>query len=246
MVTTELTRRFNNAMLGIYDAARNLRPSYTPADFRKLVIERGGKGAAVHLLGTDNPSAGFTELLLRGRENLKLSVEYLVLEDPWRELFEPDQLRVAERRLKDVRCELPPGAEEYLVSLNSQAMKGEPRLPEELPGDGTKYREGVSKPILVNAYERNPEARARCIAHYGPRCAVCDFSFSDKYGPTAAGYIHVHHLRPIASVGKSYEVDPIQDLRPVCPNCHAVIHLGGACRSIDEVRALVASRARTV
>jgi hypothetical protein len=31
-------------------------------------------------------------------------------------------------------------------------------------------------------------------------------------------------------------VDPVADLRPVCPNCHAVIHLGGACRSIDEVR----------
>ena len=37
------------------------------------------------------------------------------------------------------------------------------------------------------------------------------------------------------------EVDPVADLRPVCPNCHAVIHLGGACRTIEEVRRLLKS-----
>ncbi len=31
-------------------------------------------------------------------------------------------------------------------------------------------------------------------------------------------------LRPISQIGEDYEVDPIEDLRPVCPNCHAVIH----------------------
>jgi len=35
----------------------------------------------------------------------------------------------------------------------------------------------------------------------------------------------VHHLVPISKIGKKYRVDPIKDLRPVCPNCHAVIHL---------------------
>jgi 5-methylcytosine-specific restriction protein A len=38
-----------------------------------------------------------------------------------------------------------------------------------------------------------------------------------------------------------YAVNPITDLRPVCPNCHAVVHLGGCTRSIDEVREMLQS-----
>lgn len=36
-----------------------------------------------------------------------------------------------------------------------------------------------------------------------------------------------------------YEADPAEDLRPVCPNCHAVIHLGGKDRNIEKVRAML-------
>ena len=77
----------------------------------------------------------------------------------------------------------------------------------------------------MNAYERNPEARRRCIEHYGAKCVVCGFDFGAVYGGVAEGLIHVHHLKPISEVGEGYVVDPVEDLRPVCPNCHAVIHL---------------------
>jgi len=59
------------------------------------------------------------------------------------------------------------------------------------------------------------------------------------YGEIAEGYIHVHHLRPLSEVGEAHAVDPVADLRPVCPNCHAVLHLGGECRKIDEVKRMV-------
>jgi predicted HNH restriction endonuclease len=59
------------------------------------------------------------------------------------------------------------------------------------------------------------------------------------YGKVADGYIHVHHLRPLSEVNGEYVVDPVKDLRPVCPNCHAVLHLGGECRSIEEVMKMV-------
>jgi predicted HNH restriction endonuclease len=58
------------------------------------------------------------------------------------------------------------------------------------------------------------------------------------YGPLAEGFIHVHHVKQLSEIGAEYEVDPVADLRPVCPNCHAVIHLGGECRGIDQVRQL--------
>lgn len=86
------------------------------------------------------------------------------------------------------------------------------------------YPEGATRRVTINAHERNAGARAACIAHYGPRCVVCDIDFAAAYGTAAAGIIHVHHLTPVSQVRARYTVDPIRDLRPVCPNCHAVIH----------------------
>ena len=96
--------------------------------------------------------------------------------------------------------------------------------------------EGASSSVVVTAYERNPIARQHCIEHYGCACVICGFSFADEFGEQASGYIHVHHIEPVSSRGGTYEVDPIEDLRPVCPNCHAVIHLRQPAYSIAEVK----------
>jgi 5-methylcytosine-specific restriction protein A len=104
----------------------------------------------------------------------------------------------------------------------------------------TPVREGTRCRVLVNAYERNPEARRRCVAAHGTTCCICKFSFGAFYGPVADGYIHVHHIRALSEIGGEYVVDPLEDLRPVCPNCHAVLHLGGRNRTIEEVRQLLA------
>ena len=104
---------------------------------------------------------------------------------------------------------------------------------------GTAFREGSRYQVLVNAYERSPEARRRCVEIHGTTCCICGFNFGEIYGPAAEGFVHIHHLRPLAEVGEEYEVDPVADLRPVCPNCHAVVHLLDPCRSIEEVRRMV-------
>lgn len=107
------------------------------------------------------------------------------------------------------------------------------------------YWEGSTEKITVNVYERDPSARAACIAHYGAVCVVCGFNFEEIYGPVAAGYIHVHHLVPLSQVGKSYRVDPIKDMRPVCPNCHAVIHLKKTPYPPEGVKRLICQKPRT-
>lgn len=96
---------------------------------------------------------------------------------------------------------------------------------EETLGDPGLYLEGAAKSITVNAYERNPEARKKCINHWGAKCRVCDFDFGKVYGEIGKDYIHVHHLIPLAMRGEQYEVNPIDDLLPVCPNCHAMLHM---------------------
>jgi 5-methylcytosine-specific restriction protein A len=111
-------------------------------------------------------------------------------------------------------------------------------LPEEL-NTPSLYFEGASRTISVNAYERDPRARKACLKHYGAVCYVCNFNFVTVYGELGRDFIHVHHIVPLARVGKNYVVDPVNDLRPVCPNCHAMLHRGQEVLSIDELKTIL-------
>ena len=114
-----------------------------------------------------------------------------------------------------------------------------PPLADEVQNSNTPLIEGSVHTITVNAYERNTLARKACLKHYGTSCVVCGFNFEATYGAFASGFIHVHHLVPLSDIGETYTVDPIKDLRPLCPNCHAAIHLGGQARTIEELRKLL-------
>lgn len=127
------------------------------------------------------------------------------------------------------------------LSSTSEAAEG--YIPEELT-PSEKYSEGAAKQILVNAYERDPKARAKCITNYGTRCAVCRMSFEERYGSVGKDFIHVHHLTPLSLIGESSLVDPIKDLRPVCANCHAIIHRKNPPYSIEEVAQMIEATSR--
>ncbi len=99
-----------------------------------------------------------------------------------------------------------------------------------------KYTEGATKQVFVNIYERNPLARRRCIEHHGFSCVVCNFNFEKAYGNLGKDFIHVHHLKELNSISEEYEVDPIVDLRPVCPNCHAMLHKRKPAYSIEFLK----------
>lgn len=106
-------------------------------------------------------------------------------------------------------------------------------LPDEI------YMEGAQKVILTSRYERNPKARARCIAVHGSACTVCGFDFGVAFGEEFSGKIEVHHIKPISEIGEEYVVDPVRDLVPVCPNCHMMLHSKhDGVYSIEELKQL--------
>lgn len=111
-------------------------------------------------------------------------------------------------------------------------------FPDEV-GSAERFREGAVRQVSVNAYERDPKARQKCIDYYGLNCSVCNFNFGKVYGKLGEGFIHVHHLRPISEIAEEYEVDPVKDLRPVCPNCHAMIHQTPRPYSIEEMKNII-------
>ena len=103
-------------------------------------------------------------------------------------------------------------------------------LPEEINENEEGIYEGAKKNITVNAYERNKEAREKCIEYHKKinngiiKCEICGFEFSDVYGEKFKEKIHIHHIKELSEIGQEYIVDPINDLLPVCPNCHMILH----------------------
>ncbi|MCZ0940407.1 MAG: HNH endonuclease [Caldilineaceae bacterium] len=99
-----------------------------------------------------------------------------------------------------------------------------------------EYHEGAVRQVWVNRYERDRKARQACLAHHGIRCVVCGLILEERYGEIGKDYIHVHHLVPLSQIGKTYKVDPIKDLRPICPNCHAMVHRKRPPLMIEELK----------
>ena len=98
------------------------------------------------------------------------------------------------------------------------------------------FVEGESSSVISNKYERNPLARAACLAAHGTSCTVCGIEFGKEYGPEFVGKIEVHHIVPLSEIGKEYVVDPIKDLVPICPNCHTALHSKpGGVYTIEEL-----------
>lgn len=152
-----------------------------------------------------------------------------------------------------------------LISLQDHGLKAAPQSPIKLTGEllnfidaqfanagsddffpetissASDIYEGIKQQIIVNKYERSSIARARCLEAHGHTCKICNFDFETTYGKVGEGFIHVHHLKPLHTIGQSYKINYETDLIPVCPNCHAMLHrkAGDNELSVDELKNLV-------
>ena len=97
----------------------------------------------------------------------------------------------------------------------------------ERAGLDQSYWEGRASEEARVRRARNGQAREQCLSHYGFNCQVCDLNFKDTYGALGEDFIEVHHLEEMVARAGEYEIDPIRDLRPVCSNCHRMLHRGG-------------------
>lgn len=92
---------FDAAMFDIYRRAKD-EVGYQATIFLKMITDRGGLATAKTLINAIRPSDGYTRLYELGR--LDLSVEAVVVENKrWHDLFEPEELDRARRRLVQYR-----------------------------------------------------------------------------------------------------------------------------------------------
>lgn len=102
--------------------------------------------------------------------------------------------------------------------------------------------EGSKQTKIATSYERNPRLRAECIRIHGCTCAICGFDFEKEYGVLGQNFCHVHHIIPLSEVGENHKVSPQDDLIPVCPNCHAMLHKTKPALQPKELRQILVNK----
>lgn len=98
-------------MLNLYRAVRH-EVHYDARHLIARVTDVGGLEAARALLRSDRFSDGFVAITLAGRPDLTL--EALVLREPWRPLFTDEELAIARRRLGE--CGIDDDGSDQLAS----------------------------------------------------------------------------------------------------------------------------------
>ncbi len=102
--------------------------------------------------------------------------------------------------------------------------------------------EGEKKATLVKYYERSHINRAACIEIHGFNCHICGINFAEQYGIIGYGFIHVHHIKPLSLMEGSYIINPAEDLIPVCPNCHAMLHQKTPPLTIEDLQNIISKK----
>lgn len=192
--------------------------------FLRAVRRHGGLAVAKKLLDPGIASSGFDKLIAARR--VDLSIEAIAVSDRFGHLFTAEERAVAANRLSELPASAFPEPSVTNPFRASDVDEGH-------------YIEGAVAQVLVNRYERDPKARAACLNHHGSCCAVCHLNFKERYGEIGDGFIHVHHKMPLAMLGKDYRVNPVKDLVPVCPNCHAMLHRREPPYDVEQLRAML-------
>ncbi|MBI4191528.1 MAG: hypothetical protein HY525_13445 [Betaproteobacteria bacterium] len=98
-MSKDLETAFHQEMLNVYHRAKK-ECRYNAIRFLEMVTDHGGLAAAKLLLASKHHPEGLTRLWEEGR--LDISMEALLLKEPWCSLFSEEELRVARKRLDDL------------------------------------------------------------------------------------------------------------------------------------------------
>jgi hypothetical protein len=97
-MTNDIEDCFDKAMMNIYLRARD-EANYTATRFLQMLHKHRGPETARILLHSGTVSEDYTALWERG--HLDLTVEALILEPEWYELFSTEEQDIARKRLKE-------------------------------------------------------------------------------------------------------------------------------------------------
>ena len=101
--------------------------------------------------------------------------------------------------------------------------------------------EGAAKTVYTTIYERDPRVRRAFLKGKHPKCEVCGFDFEAVYGKLGAGYIEVHHKKPVSEGERITGLN--NDLVMLCSNCHRMIHRGrDHMITVEELKGIIGAK----
>jgi hypothetical protein len=101
------------------------------------------------------------------------------------------------------------------------------------------FDEGFRTEVVKEVFYRNRNVVKAAKLKFGLKCSVCDFDFGNVYGAHGEGFIEMHHLNPISSGKRKTKVD---DLTPVCSNCHRMLHKGKELLTVKELKKVMENK----
>ena len=111
------------------------------------------------------------------------------------------------------------------------------------------FKEGEQRRLFIIHRTREWKMRAKKLEEFATIhgrifCEVseCGFDFEKRYGNLGKDFAHVHHKAPLGKAPPEGMQVLLQDLAVVCPNCHAMIHRGGQCRSLADLGELISRK----
>ena len=130
-----------------------------------------------------------------------------------------------------------------------KASEGDILLAQEFGCDPNEkyFKEGRLKFGLHLTKERNPRLVTDAKALWNQKqngrviCSVCSFSFPKTYGEVGEGFIEAHHNQPIWSLSPDTKV-AMDDLVPVCSNCHSMLHRHRPWLTVEQLRTIVSEQ----
>lgn len=142
-----------------------------------------------------------------------------------------DSRNIAVRRMRQVvgRGIRSPDASCTIYILDDRYKK----LGQFLPDRFTEsWIEGGREELVYSKAERSPAVRKEALKHYGCKCHACDLK------PPHPSIIDIHHCDPIAEGERQ---TTLEDVIPLCANCHRRAHTRKPPIPIEELRELVAN-----
>jgi hypothetical protein len=108
----------------------------------------------------------------------------------------------------------------------------------EMVKEQQEYLEGFKREVTRELRARNRSVVEEAKRRFGVTCVVCGFNFGNFYGPSAHGFIEGHHLEAMATYHGPRKVTASQ-IRPVCANCHRMLHRGKQLLSIERLKRMI-------
>ncbi|MBQ2616675.1 MAG: HNH endonuclease [Synergistaceae bacterium] len=142
-----------------------------------------------------------------------------------------------------IRDEVLPMLQELWVEVTKDYPDNPEESVHEEEDDGAGgIVEGTKKSVYTTTYERDPNVRRTFLKGKQLKCEVCGFDFEKAYGKLGAGYIEVHHKKPVSEGVRMTDLN--NDLAMLCSNCHRMIHRGrDHMITVEELKGIVDANA---